>query len=68
MESSVALYTVVFIFYSCLEVTGSLPQEIRSAGLTLTSFFSRYYGDEASVGESGYWNYWECNHYNHVML
>lgn len=56
MESSVVLYTIVFIFYSCLEVTGSLPQEIRSAGLTLTSFFSRYYGDEASVGESGYWN------------
>ena len=42
----VALYTVLFTVYSILEVTGALPQEMRSAGLTLPALFSKYYGHE----------------------
>ncbi|XP_019849029.1 PREDICTED: transmembrane protein 129-like [Amphimedon queenslandica] len=45
-EATIVLYTLVFGFYSFLEVSGSMPQEIRSEGLTLTSLFSRYYGDQ----------------------
>ena len=51
-EVTIVLYTLVFGFYSFLEVSGSLPQEIRSAGLTLTSLFSRYYGDQVYGRES----------------
>ena len=55
METAILLYTVLFVLYSILEVTGTLPQELRSSGLTLGSVFSRYYGDEV------------CR-YKHVLL
>ena len=44
--STVLLYTIVFVIYSICEITGALPQEAVSAGLTLPSLFSRYYGYE----------------------
>ena len=55
-EGFVVLYTLVFAFYSFLEISGSMPQEIRSAGLTLTSLFSRYYGDQVERLEKEFLN------------
>ena len=46
LVSKASLFTVFFLAYSLLEVTGLLPQEIRSAGLALSSLFSRFYGQE----------------------
>ncbi len=46
METSVLVYTVVFLSYSLLEVTGGLPQEVISEGLSLPSLFKGCYGDE----------------------
>lgn len=40
------LYSVVFLLYSIMEVLGLMPQEVRSAGITLSTLFSRYYGDQ----------------------
>ena len=41
-----SLYTILFVMYSILEITGALPQEMRSAGITLPALFSGYYGHE----------------------
>ncbi len=49
MDNVVLLYTLSFVAYSLLEITGTLPQEIISAGLSLPSFFKKYYGDEVCV-------------------
>ena len=49
MDNLVLLYTVAFIAYCVLEVTGALPQEIISAGLSLPSLFKKYYGDEVEL-------------------
>lgn len=46
MDITVLLFTIFFVFYSILEITGAQPQEIRSAGLTLPALFSKYYGHE----------------------
>ena len=44
----VTLYTILFVVYSILEITGALPQEMRSAGITLPALFSGYYGHEVA--------------------
>ncbi len=49
MEASLVLYTSVFVAYSLMDVLGLMPQEIRSAGLTLPQLFSRYFGDLVSI-------------------
>lgn len=46
VAETVVFYTLVFLFYSFLEISGSMPQEIQSSGLTLTKLLSRHYGDE----------------------
>ncbi len=46
MNGAVVLYTAGFLLYGTMEVLGILPQEIRSAGITLAMLFSRYYGDQ----------------------
>ena len=40
------LYSVVFVLYSVMEVLGLMPQEVRSAGITLPALFANYYGDQ----------------------
>ena len=42
------LYTAVFLIYSSMEVLGIMPQELRSAGITLPSLLSRWFGDQVS--------------------
>ena len=49
MSGPVVLYTLVFGLYSIMEVLGLMPQEIKSAGITLPGLFSSYYGDPVSV-------------------
>lgn len=49
MENAVLVYTVLFLAYSVLEITGALPQEVISAGLSLPSIFKKYYGDEVET-------------------
>lgn len=46
MSGVAVLYSVVFLLYSIMEVLGLMPQEVRSAGITLSALFSRYYGDQ----------------------
>ena len=43
------LYTAVFGLYSLMEVLGLMPQEVRSAGITLPALFSRLYGDQVGT-------------------
>ena len=40
------LYSSVFGLYSLMEVLGLMPQEVRSAGITLPAIFSPLYGDQ----------------------
>ena len=40
------MYTCVFVLYSLMDVLGLMPQELRSAGITLPALFARYYGDK----------------------
>ena len=42
------VYTVVFVAYGLMEVLGLMPQEIKSAGATLSGVFGPLYGDLAS--------------------
>ena len=49
LVATASVFTVFFLAYSLLEVTGLLPQEMRSAGLALPSLFSRLYGQEVST-------------------
>ena len=44
--SSVVLYTAAFVVYGVMEVLGLMPQEIKSAGVTLPAIFAKYYGDQ----------------------
>ena len=46
MAGYAVLYTAVFSLYSVMEVLGLMPQEIRSAGLTLPAVLSSHYGDQ----------------------
>ena len=46
MSGPVVLYSVVFVLYSVMEVLGLMPQEVRSAGITLPALFANYYGDQ----------------------
>ena len=48
MAGGVVLYTCAFVLYSLMDVLGLMPQELRSAGVTLPTLFSRYYGDQVS--------------------
>lgn len=41
----VLIYTVAFMLYGLMEVLGLMPQEIKSAGVTLTGVFGSFYGD-----------------------
>jgi len=43
------VYTGAFLIYSLMEVLGLMPQEIKSAGLTLPALFSKFYGDVVRV-------------------
>lgn len=45
MDGYVIIYTAAFIIYGLMEVLGLLPQEIKSAGITLTDIFGKLYGD-----------------------
>ena len=47
MESSgyVVLYTIVFVLYGLMEVLGLMPQEVKSAGVTLSGLFGALCGD-----------------------
>ena len=49
MGGVVVLYTCVFVLYSLMDVLGLMPQELRSAGVTLPALFARYYGDQVKV-------------------
>ena len=49
MDGILIVYTGAFIIYSVMEVLGLMPQEVKSAGITLPGLFSKYYGDP--VGE-----------------
>lgn len=49
MDGVLVVYTAAFIIYSLMEVLGLMPQEVKSAGITLSGLFSKYYGDP--VGE-----------------
>ena len=49
MGGAVVLYTCVFVLYSLMDVLGLMPQELRSAGVTLPALFARYYGDQVKV-------------------
>ncbi len=45
-DSGVLLvYTGIFLVYSAMEFLGLMPQEVKSAGLTLPALFSKLYGD-----------------------
>ena len=46
MSGAAVFYSVVFLLYSTMEVLGLMPQEVRSAGITLSALPSRYYGDQ----------------------
>lgn len=41
----VLIYTGAFMLYGFMEVLGLMPQEIKSAGVTLTGLFGCFYGD-----------------------
>ena len=43
------LYSSVFGLYSLMEVLGLMPQEVRSAGITLPAIFSPLYGDQVGI-------------------
>lgn len=49
MAGAWVLYTAVFGLYSLMEVLGLMPQEVRSAGITLPALFSRLYGDQVGI-------------------
>ena len=49
MDGAVVLYTCVFVLYGLMDVLGLMPQELRSAGVTLPALFVRYYGDQVKV-------------------
>ena len=42
------LYTLLFVGVAVLEVMGMIPQEIKSAGITIEGMLSKYFGDEVS--------------------
>lgn len=48
------LYTAVFLIYGSMEVLGLMPQELRSAGITLPSLLSRWFGDQVKSFNSNY--------------
>ena len=48
MSGYVVIYTGVFVVYGIMEVLGLMPQEVKSAGVTLTGIFGRFYGDLVS--------------------
>lgn len=39
------VYTAFFVVYGIMEVLGLMPQEIKSAGISLPGIFGRFYGD-----------------------
>ena len=43
------LYSAVFGIYSLMEVLGLMPQELRSAGITLPALFTSHYGDQVGL-------------------
>ena len=43
------VYTLVFVGASLMEVMGMIPQEMKSAGITIEALFSKYFGDEVSM-------------------
>ena len=49
MGGAVVLYTFVFVLYGLMDVLGLMPQELRSAGVTLPALFAWYYGDQVKV-------------------
>ena len=42
---AVLIYTGAFMLYGLMEVLGLMPQEIKSAGVSLTGIFGSFYGD-----------------------
>lgn len=48
MSGYIAIYTGAFMVYGLMEVLGLMPQEIKSAGVTLTGLFGKYYGNVVS--------------------
>ena len=49
MAGYAKIYSAAFALYSMMEVLGLMPQEVRSAGITLTGLFNGYYGDQVST-------------------
>ena len=49
MSGAAVVYSAVFALYSVMEVLGLLPQEVRSAGVTLPALLKGYYGDEVYI-------------------
>ena len=45
MDGIIFVYTGGFIVYGLMEVLGLMPQEIKSAGITLSGLFGAFYGD-----------------------
>lgn len=45
MSGYLVVYTGAFIVYGLMEVLGLMPQEIKSAGVTLSGAFGALYGD-----------------------
>lgn len=60
ISGTVVAYTCAFLVYGVMEVLGLMPQEIKSAGLTLTGIFGNFYGDLVS-------DYQLCSIYDCVM-
>lgn len=45
MDEYGIIYTGVFVLYGLMEVLGLMPQEVKSAGISLTGIFGVLYGD-----------------------
>lgn len=48
MSGYLIAYTGAFLVYGLMEVLGLLPQEVKSAGISLTGLFGNFYGDLVS--------------------
>ena len=63
MNGLLILYTAGFIAYGLMELLGLMPQEMKSAGLTLPGIFDRLYGDPVCLMQYAYY----CFGYNSYL-
>lgn len=45
MSGYLVIYTGAFVLYGLMEVLGLMPQEVKSAGISLSGVFRAFYGD-----------------------